>query len=87
MQRSQLANELQAVRQRLRQAEDALHQSELQIGEIRHRRNTLTGGPREDYEIDIAHLDQQLSAQEFASARPSRRKSPTCGENSTTSAP
>ena len=65
-QRSQLANELQAVRQRLRQAEDALHQSELQIGEIRHQRNTLTERLREDYEIDIAHLDQQLSAQEFA---------------------
>jgi chromosome segregation protein len=65
-QRSQLANELQAVRQRLRQAEDALHQSELQIGEIRHQRNTLTDRLREDYEIDIARLDRQLSAQEFA---------------------
>lgn len=65
-QRSQLGNELQTVRQRLRQAEDELHQAELQSGEIRHQRNTLADRLREDYEIDIAQLDPKISAQPCA---------------------
>ena len=63
-QRTRVAEELQSVRQRLRQLEDSQHQRELEVGEFRHQRNTLAERLREDYEINIEQLVQQLSTQE-----------------------
>lgn len=62
--RSMLSAESQQLRQKLRKYEDALHRMELEAGEVRHQRTTLTDRLREDYGIELAQLNQEPTEEE-----------------------
>jgi chromosome segregation protein len=63
--RSQLAAEAQRVRARIRKLEAKLHAKELAAGEVRHERTTLADRLREDYQIELADLEHEPSAEEL----------------------
>jgi chromosome segregation protein len=56
--RAQLLEQNQSLQTRQRQLEETQHQRELEVGEIRHQCSTLIDRLREDYDLDVAQLEQ-----------------------------
>jgi chromosome segregation protein len=65
-QRTQAGERLQSVRQNIHQLEEKQHRRDLEAGEVRHRRSSLADRLREDYEIEIAELEHEPTAEELA---------------------
>jgi chromosome segregation protein len=54
--RRRLQDDSQEARAAWEERKDQAHQRELQVNDLRHRRDTLMGRMREDYQIDLADL-------------------------------
>ena len=52
--RMRLATEIQAVRNEWRSRQEQAHARELEVNDLRHRRDTLVARLREDYQIELA---------------------------------
>ena len=63
--RSQLAQDVQRIRARVRKLETRLHAKDLSAGEVRHERATLEDRLREDYGIELAQLEHEPSGEEL----------------------
>ena len=63
--RATLTQEVMRIRNRLRRTEEKLHKKELSAGEVRHERTTLADRLREDYGIDLATLESQITIDEL----------------------
>ncbi|MHC4401851.1 MAG: chromosome segregation protein SMC [Planctomycetota bacterium] len=59
--RSELTAEAQRIRASERRLDEKIHNKELEAGEIRHDRNSLAARLREDYGIELAELEHELS--------------------------
>jgi chromosome segregation protein len=57
--RQALAQKAQAVRDAWRTRQEQAHARELEVSDLRHRRDSLVERLREDYQIDLAELYQQ----------------------------
>lgn len=57
-QRAQIAEQMEGIRKRLREAADSLHKHELAEGDLLHQRSALAERLREDYGIEPAELEQ-----------------------------
>ncbi len=64
-QKNDFAQEAQRSRARVRKVEGKLHAKDLAAGELRHERTTLADRLREDYGIDLATIEHELSAEEL----------------------
>lgn len=64
--RSQLTEALQKLRRQQKKAEEELHRLDLAAEGVRHERQTLAGRLREDYNIELAELTHEPSAEEAA---------------------
>ena len=64
-QKTELSNEAQRLRAKLRKLEVKLHATELAAGEVRHERTTLADRLREDYGIELAQLEHEPSPEEL----------------------
>ncbi len=51
----------QAARSAWQQQQEQAHQRELQVNDLRHRRDTLVERLREDYQVDLVHLYEELN--------------------------
>jgi chromosome segregation protein len=58
-QRQTLADRSQTARQAWRAQQEQAHSRELEVNDLRHRRDTLVDRLREDYQLDLAELYQQ----------------------------
>jgi chromosome segregation protein len=58
--RQQLTEQVQASRATWRTRQEAVHARELEVNDLRHRLDSLCGRLREDYELDLAALYQQV---------------------------
>jgi chromosome segregation protein len=56
-----LSDQAQAVRQEWRLLQEQAHARELEASEIRHRRDSLVGRLREDYQFDLAEMYREKS--------------------------
>ncbi len=56
-----LLEQSQAARSAWRAQQEQAHARELQVNDLRHRRDTLVGRLREDYQVDISELYSQQS--------------------------
>jgi chromosome segregation protein len=65
--RLSLAEQAQAARTAWQAQQEQAHARELEVSDLRHRRDGLVGRLREDYQLDLAEL-YQARAQEIASA-------------------
>lgn len=63
-QRSELSQQLESVRRKARKVEEQLHRRELVAGELQHERTNLANRLRDDYGIEIAELEAEVSAEE-----------------------
>ena len=63
-QRTELTVEVQKIRARLRKIEERIHTQDLSANEVRHEREGLAARLREDYQIELAELEQQPSLEE-----------------------
>jgi chromosome segregation protein len=77
-QRQVLVERTQVVRNTWRTQQEQAHARELEVNDLRHRRDTLVERLREDYQLDLAELYQQRLAQALPS--PPQPPSPTGGE-------
>ncbi len=59
--KADLAQEVQRTRSKMRKLEARLHDKELSASEVRHERQTLADRLRDDYGIDLASLQTELS--------------------------
>jgi chromosome segregation protein len=59
--RVRLANLAQSVRAEWRAQQEQAHARELAVNDLRHRRDTLCDRLREDYQLDLARLYEQLT--------------------------
>jgi chromosome segregation protein len=57
--RSRLAHQAQALRNEWREQQEHAHACELEVNDLRHRRDTMTERLREDYQIELAQLYQE----------------------------
>jgi chromosome segregation protein len=64
-QKNELTQEALRSRARIRKVESKLHAKDLAAGELRHERTTLADRLREDYGIDLATIEHELSAEEL----------------------
>jgi len=62
--RNELAESTQQSRTRLRNLEEQMHAVELDIGGIEHERQSLAGRLREDYGIELAELEHDLTPEQ-----------------------
>jgi chromosome segregation protein len=62
-QRQVLVERMQVVRNTWRTQQEQAHTRELEVNDLRHRRDTLVERLREDYQLDLAQLYQQRVAQ------------------------
>ncbi len=69
--RIRLANQAQAVRARWRAQQEQAHARELEVNDVRHRRDTLSDRLREDYQLELGDLYQQWQSSQSA-ATPTR---------------
>jgi chromosome segregation protein len=58
-QRQSLTNRTQALRETWQEQQDQAHARELEVNDLRHRRDTLAERLREDYQLDLAVLYRQ----------------------------
>src|SRR5262249_37092148 len=65
--RQTLAEQAQAARGAWQAQQEQAHARELDVSDLRHRRDGLVGRLREDYQLELAELSQ-ARAQEIASA-------------------
>jgi chromosome segregation protein len=66
--RQAAAERAHAAREAWRRHQEQAHARELEVNEVRHRRDTLVGRLREDYQLDLAELNQQALSGGFQSA-------------------
>jgi chromosome segregation protein len=57
--RQRLSDQSQAARSAWREQQEQVHTRELQVNDLRHRRDTLVERLREDYQVDLAELHAQ----------------------------
>jgi len=62
--RASIASELNVLRRRAAKVRDRQHELELSAEQVRHERRTLADRLREDYQIELADLTQEPSAEE-----------------------
>ncbi len=62
--RNELAETTQQTRARIRKLEEQLHALELEAGQLQHERRTLAGRVREDYGVELAHMEHEPTPQE-----------------------
>jgi chromosome segregation protein len=62
-QRNALASEIQKLNGKIRRCEEKIHATDLKATEVRHDRNSLADRMREDYQIELAEIDQSLGDQ------------------------
>ena len=65
-QKNEFTQEAQRARARIRKVEAKLHAKDLAAGELRHERTTLADRLREDYGIDLATIQRELTPEELA---------------------
>jgi chromosome segregation protein len=61
--RQRLVEQSQAARSAWRARQEQVHARELQVNDLRHRRDTLVERLREDYQVDLAELYSQSETQ------------------------
>ncbi|MFV1964583.1 MAG: chromosome segregation protein SMC [Pirellulaceae bacterium] len=64
--RVQFADQLNHLRRRVHKLEEKQHKADLEAGEIRHKRSSLADRMREDYEIELAEIQDEPTAEELA---------------------
>ncbi|OHB68436.1 MAG: chromosome segregation protein SMC, partial [Planctomycetes bacterium RBG_13_63_9] len=62
--RTDLTAEAQTIRGKVRQTEEMIHAQDLAASEVRHERDALAARLREDYEIELAELEHEPTAEE-----------------------
>jgi chromosome segregation protein len=63
-QKTSLTGESQKIRSRVRKMEDKIHIVELAASEVRHERDALAARMREDYGIELAALEHEMTGEE-----------------------
>jgi chromosome segregation protein len=66
--RQSMAEHAAAARDRWRAQQEQVHTRELEVNEVRHRRDTLVDRLREDYQIDLADLYRLQKSNDGAAA-------------------
>jgi chromosome segregation protein len=76
-QRQLLAEQSQGARNAWREQQEQAHARELQVNDLRHRRDTLVERLREDYQIDLAELYSQRRESATASTEDTEKREPS----------